>query len=198
MGLATRPGLSFLLLLLLAPWVLYYFFRSTPTNQTIPFTSTDSISTSTFLQFSSSSNPSFTSSSSSSSFSILTSKLILPSYDELHPPSSSYPHHGIQFRKPPVLGPIPLNGTKPVYGKHRGTDAIFALACKYPVLFYQRFVGSLRKFGYKDDIVLAVSPPEQMKPGVEEYVKQTNVVAYAFDVDCAGKDNCRLKNDFLG
>lgn len=100
--------------------------------------------------------------------------------------------------KIPVLGSIPVNGAKPIFGSHKGTDAIFALACKYPVSFYKRFVGTLRKYGYNDDIVLAVSPPEQMKPGVESYVIETNVVAYGFDVDCAGKDNCRLKPEFLG
>jgi hypothetical protein len=100
--------------------------------------------------------------------------------------------------KLPVLGSFPINGTKPIFGQHKGTDAIFALACKYPVSFYRRFVGSLRKFGFTEDIVLAVSPTDQMKPGVKEYVVKTGVVAYGFEVDCAGKDNCRLKDDFLG
>lgn len=67
----------------------------------------------------------------------------------------------------PVLGPVPTNGAQPLYDiKHKGTDAIFALACNYPKLYYQRFVGSLRKFGYEEDIVLAVSPEEKMKPGL--------------------------------
>jgi len=52
--------------------------------------------------------------------------------------------------------------------------------------------------GYNDDIVLAVSPEEKMKPGIKEYVKSANIVAYGFDVDCAGTDNCKLKDDFLG
>lgn len=66
----------------------------------------------------------------------------------------------------PVQGPIPTNGAKPVFGfEHKGTDAIFALACKYPKIYYQRFVGTLRKFGYTEDIVLAVSPIPQMKNG---------------------------------
>jgi len=103
-----------------------------------------------------------------------------------------------KIRQEPVLGPTPTNGTKPTFGRHTGRDAIFALACKYPVEYYRRFVGSLRKFGFEDDIVLAVSPPDQMKPGVKDYVIKTNVVAYAFDVDCAGRDNCKLKKEFLG
>ena len=99
----------------------------------------------------------------------------------------------------PVQGPIPSEGVVPLFGvKHKGTDAIFALACNYPKIYYQRFVGSLRLAGYEDDIVLAVSPVEKMKPGVLQYVKDTNVVAYGFDVDCDGPDNCKLKDDFLG
>ena len=99
----------------------------------------------------------------------------------------------------PVLGPVPTEGAKPLWGvQHQGGDAIFALACNYPKEYYQRFVGSLRKFGYDGDIVLAVSPPEKMKPGVAEYAKKTKVVAYGFEVDCAGTDNCKLKDEFLG
>eukprot|EP01031_Cornospumella_fuschlensis_P031867 gene31867-38532_t len=56
----------------------------------------------------------------------------------------------------PVLGPVPTDGTKPLFDmQHKGTDAVFALACNYPKIYYQRFVGSLRKFGYQEDIVLA-------------------------------------------
>lgn len=38
----------------------------------------------------------------------------------------------------PVLGPTPVKGAKPLYGlSHFGTDAIFALACNYPIKYYQ-------------------------------------------------------------
>lgn len=105
----------------------------------------------------------------------------------------------LEFPQLPVQGPIPTNGAKPLFGiQHKGTDAIFALACNYPKVYYQRFVGSLRKFGYTEDIVLAVSPIEKQKKGVKEYLIETNVVAYGFDVDCQGTDNCKLKDDFLG
>lgn len=99
----------------------------------------------------------------------------------------------------PVKGHLATNGSKPLWNmKHKGTDAIMALACKYPVQFYKRFVGSLRKAGYSEDIVLAVSPVNQMKPGVETYLKDQQVVSYAFEVDCAGPDNCKLRDEFLG
>jgi len=100
---------------------------------------------------------------------------------------------------PPVMGPPVTNGSKPLFGlQHKGTDAIMALACKYPVQFYKRFVGSLRKYGYTEDIVLAVSTVATMKPGVEAYLKEKEVLSYAFDVECAGKDNCRFTDSFLG
>ena len=137
-----------------------------------------------------------------------------------HKPSTTSP---FSFSEMPVLGPIPGKGSAtPLFGiQHQGKDAIFALACKYPKLYYERFVGTLRDAGYTDDIgktlenslerllttvplfsmlfiaVLAVSPEPQMKPGVSQYIKDTNIVAYAFDVDCEGKDNCRLQEAFL-
>ena len=82
--------------------------------------------------------------------------------------------------------------------KHDGGDAIFALACQYSKEYYQRFVGSLRKHGYNGDIVLAVSPVDKMKSGVSDYLQKTKVVAYGFEVDCKGPDNCNLKDEFLG
>jgi len=99
----------------------------------------------------------------------------------------------------PLLGPPPTNGSKPLWGyKHLGTDAIFALACNYRIMYYRRFVGSLRKVGYEGDIVLAVSPPEKMHPFVNEYLQEMHVLSYAFEVDCQGKDNCKFKDEFLG
>ena len=109
------------------------------------------------------------------------------------------PANKLEFPDLPVLGPIPTSGAVPLWDvQHKGTDAIFALACNYPTIYYKRFVGSLRKFGYTEDIVLAVSPIIKMKPGVENYLKETNVVAYGFDVDCEGTDNCKLRDEFLG
>jgi len=102
--------------------------------------------------------------------------------------TNTKPVKKLEFPDLPVLGPIPTNGAAPLFGvQHKGTDAIMALACNYPTIYYKRFVGSLRKFGYTEDIVLAVSPVEKMKPGVEAYVKETGVVAYGFDVDCKGE-----------
>ena len=84
----------------------------------------------------------------------------------------------VYMMRKPLLGDPVSNGSKPLFEfVHKGTDAIFALACNYPVLYYRRFVGSLRKVGYTEDVVLAVSPPEKMKPGVLEYLKEMQVLA---------------------
>ncbi len=107
--------------------------------------------------------------------------------------------YGDKIVRVPVLGSVANNGAKPLYGEHHSnSDAIFALACNYKLRFYQRFVGTLRLTGFDGDIVLAVSPPEKMASGVGSYLKEQNVTAYGFEVDCQGKDNCRLKDDFLG
>ena len=48
----------------------------------------------------------------------------------------------------PVLGAEPVNHLKPLFNRqHRPlNDSIFALACNYPKVFYQRFVGMLLWF----------------------------------------------------
>lgn len=69
----------------------------------------------------------------------------------------------------PVLGPIPTNGTGPLFGaRHKGTDAIFGLAFKYKRRDFLRFCGSLRKAGFDGDIVLSVDPLNKLLPGVEK------------------------------
>ena len=100
----------------------------------------------------------------------------------------------------PVLGAPPDNGAKPLFGftHYKFHDAVFALACNYPLLYFKRFVGSLRKFNYTGDIVLGVSPLPRLHTHLMQYLKDTNVLSYEFDVDCNGKDNCKLKDSFLG
>jgi hypothetical protein len=98
----------------------------------------------------------------------------------------------------PVLGPLAVNGTKPMIGSHSGRDAIFALAANYPIELFKFFVGSVRRFGFKDDIVLAVNPQKSMQKNTFEYLVETNVVAYGFEVDCRKKDDCKLRDDFFG
>lgn len=102
------------------------------------------------------------------------------------------------YMPPPILGPRPVNGTRPMIGAHTGRDAIFALASGYYLELYKFFVGSLRRFGYEDDIVLAVSPKNQIHPEVLKYLIEKKVVGYGFEVDCKGKDSCKLKDNFYG
>eukprot|EP01038_Epipyxis_sp_PR26KG_P005021 gene5021-7009_t len=123
----------------------------------------------------------------------------IPDVERLPEPRFNKDKNSFELADMPILGPVPTDGAKPLFDvKHQGQDAIFALACNYPKIYYQRFVGSLRKFGYEGDIVLAVSPVAKMKPGVADYLKKTGVVAYGFDVDCAGPDNCKFQDEFLG
>jgi hypothetical protein len=100
--------------------------------------------------------------------------------------------------RPLVLGSIPTNGALPIFGKHKGTDAIFALAYNYSFVDFARFVGSLRRSGYTEDIVLGVSPREELKPEIQEYLQMHGVVSYEFQVECVAKDSCRLKDTFFG
>jgi len=104
--------------------------------------------------------------------------------------------HGISLTQKvrmPVQGPVVTNGFNPLWGtKHQGGDAIFALAANYKIRYYQRFVSTLRDAGYTGDIVLAVTPLNKMAPGVAEYLKSQNVVAYPFEVQCLKKDNCKV------
>lgn len=73
-----------------------------------------------------------------------------------------------------------------------GNNAIFSLAFGYDVRMYERFVGSLRKVGYEGDIVLAVSPRNDMKRGVAQYLKKHRVIAYPFHYECKKKHHCRF------
>jgi hypothetical protein len=88
---------------------------------------------------------------------------------------------------------------KPLFGRtHNGSDGIFALAAGYDLISFQRFIGSLKKCGYSEDIVLGVSPRSAMKVGVEDYLRLTNVIAYEFDVECQSHGVCKFDKKFLG
>jgi hypothetical protein len=88
---------------------------------------------------------------------------------------------------------------KPLFGRtHKGSDGIFALAAGYDLISFQRFIGSLQKSGYSEDIVLGVSPKSTLKVGVEEYLRLTNVIAYEIHVECRDTAVCKLDKKFLG
>lgn len=149
-GISPWKGLILCMIIIIIPWVVYINLHPKQTN--IPST-TESSATSLGQTTAGKVNQGTVASSSTVITTPLKTKTIIEptklNIDDL-----------------PVQGPIPTNGAKPVFGfEHKGTDAIFALACKYPKIYYQRFVGTLRKFGYTEDIVLAVSPIPQMKNG---------------------------------
>lgn len=183
----TWKYLSIGLIIIVIPWMLYLTFRPTNSNIVNDLQQQALKWESSAQHFMNTSSISLNSNSAFQNF--------LHAAEKLNDPKVL----PLEFPDTPVLGPVATDGTQPLFGyQHKGTDAIFALACNYPKRFYERFVGSLRKVGYEDDIVLAVSPIVKMKPGVEEYLRKTNTLAYPFEVDCEGKDNCKLKDEFLG
>mmetsp|Transcript_22795 Transcript_22795/g.30171 ORF Transcript_22795/g.30171 Transcript_22795/m.30171 type:complete len:804 (+) Transcript_22795:712-3123(+) len=100
---------------------------------------------------------------------------------------------------------------EPTIGKHRPSkDAIFAFAEGYGLSIYLCFVESLHETGFDGDIVLGVSALENLKEGVEEYLRSVeNIVLYTVEWTCLdgeGKETYETKgairhcqmNDFYG
>jgi len=75
---------------------------------------------------------------------------------------------------------------RPSYGIHRASqDAVFGLAEGYDLNTYVAFIETLRETGFSGDIVLSVSSPENMKAGVEHYLRQQqNLVIYMMEWTC--------------
>ena len=70
-------------------------------------------------------------------------------------------------------------------GHNPGSDAVFALAVKYRIIDYVRFVGTLRRTGYSGDIVLAVSPDmETQCKECRKYLQAMDVIAYPVVFNC--------------
>jgi hypothetical protein len=75
------------------------------------------------------------------------------------------------------------------------TATVMGMATGYDLKVYKQFVGSLRKTGYKGNIILAISPVPE--PGVEEYLESKGVVMKRLKiVDCDTKimDNSNVKS----
>lgn len=86
---------------------------------------------------------------------------------------------------PPVkaAGPNATIILKPTFGVHQpDKDAVFVFAEGYDLKVYALFVVSLRKTGFNGDIVMSVSSREKLKPGVENFLQQQNVVAYCLGI----------------
>ena len=62
-----------------------------------------------------------------------------------------------------------------------GADAVMGLGFYPSVAQFQYFVGSLRKTGFRGDIVMAVGPRKKLKRKVEEYLKSQRVLSYPFE-----------------
>jgi hypothetical protein len=71
---------------------------------------------------------------------------------------------------------------QPIAGKHRpSVDVVVAFAAEYSLSNYVTFIESLRATGFTGDVVLAISPLDQRKKDVWEYLTEPNnhVVLYA-------------------
>lgn len=103
---------------------------------------------------------------------------------------------------PPPLEAAGPNATiilKPTFGLHRpGQDAVFVFAEGYDLHVYALFVVSLRKTGFNGDIVMSVASREKLKPGVEKFLKQKNVVTYCLGVHDKGNSLDNMYGDSNG
>jgi hypothetical protein len=110
-------------------------------------------------------------------------------HDSLFNPSNEYSILGpTRFPKPTDM--VGKNATiivEPTFGKHRpDQDAVMAYAEGYELVHYLAFVESLKGTGFKGDIVLAVSGLENLREGVEEYLRQCDTcVVYATNFTCS-------------
>ena len=115
----------------------------------------------------------------------------------LHSPQEAIlPAARVPYGKEPPVWVEAKSFLKPLWGfKHKyNGDAVFGLMFGYGMIDYKRFVGSLRDTGYTDDIVLATSHPTKgkaMRPGVEAYLKNHQVLAYPFQFQCRKKGQKR-------
>lgn len=85
-----------------------------------------------------------------------------------------------------VIGDNASIRLQPSYGKHRPeVDAVFGLAEGYDLTTYVAFLETLKETGFTGDVVLSVSSSENMKRGVEDYLKkQDNLVIYMMEWSC--------------
>ena len=98
----------------------------------------------------------------------------------------SYPYPSLDETIKPII--------KPTFGSHRPhVDAVFALAEGYELKIYVLFIESLRRSGFTGDVVLSVSSLDQLKQGVEDYLRSfstaegeegINIVAYTVSWTC--------------
>jgi len=84
---------------------------------------------------------------------------------------------------------------KPLWGfRHDpGADAVMGLGFYPSVAQFQYFVGSLRKTGFRGDIVMAVGPKKKLKRKVEEYLRNQRVLSYPFEYSCSQKGMSRRR-----
>jgi hypothetical protein len=94
--------------------------------------------------------------------------------------------------KPELTAKARPFGTRPPYSLNQplwptphnpNADAVLALAVNYRIIDYVRFVGTLRRTGFKGDIVLAVSA--KMDADSKRFLQAMDVIAYPVSFNCS-------------
>jgi hypothetical protein len=118
------------------------------------------------------------------------------------PTLNQLPSTGHTFVSPAPVGSNVI--LKSTFGHHRrDADAVFALAEGYDLKIYLLFINSLKNSGFNGDLVISVSAVENLKPGVEDYLRSLqakegedglNVVAYTVTWVCYERDGKTIAN----
>mmetsp|Transcript_30807 Transcript_30807/g.50880 ORF Transcript_30807/g.50880 Transcript_30807/m.50880 type:complete len:481 (-) Transcript_30807:62-1504(-) len=113
-----------------------------------------------------------------------------PPDESLFNPSSLYTVLGpTRFPKPTdkIEGENAQIVLEPTFGTHRPDhDAVMAYAEGYELVHYLQFVETLLATGFEGDIVLATSALDDLRDGVEDYLRScTACVVYATDFTCS-------------
>jgi len=92
---------------------------------------------------------------------------------------------GVDLAAPGLYDAVDLNGDS-------SSATVISMATGYGLETYERFVGSLRKSGFKGHIILGVS---HVSPEVEKYFKWRNVTARV--VEMIPAEECAMNSDHL-
>ena len=105
------------------------------------------------------------------------------------PPKRTQTDTGIDVSDPALYETIDVKGDS-------STATVMGMATGYSLGIYQRFVGSLRKSGFRGNIILGVAP--DVSPDVLEYFRQRNVIPKKLKwVDCTYKTSAEDKADIF-
>ncbi|KAJ1448108.1 hypothetical protein M885DRAFT_540308 [Pelagophyceae sp. CCMP2097] len=73
-------------------------------------------------------------------------------------------------------------------------DVVIGLALNYKLGSHSAFVGTLRRTGYKGDIILATEPLKKMQLASANFLKDMGVVAFPLEPDCSASKGGSIKH----